>query len=93
MTDNPDTLRVFVAHFTNPGHQKYNEGMACADAWEADRRRLEALEKVKDVVVAIRQWDMLGVTADGEYWKGLIDTALKRLAALAPQGPGEEKTW
>ena len=39
--------------------------------FEADIKRLRPL------LQRIRQWDMLGTAADGEFWKREIDEALK----------------
>jgi hypothetical protein len=59
----------------------------------ADRRRLEALRDACSACDLDRLADWLeqNPTNRAEEWNWHTD--IRKLAALAPQGPGEEKTW
>ncbi len=46
-----------------------------------------------EVLRRLRQWDYLDTAADGEYWKGQIDQAIKALLARETECLGCGASW
>ena len=58
--------------------RRYNSAhVSDLDAAIELRRLHEEVERLRAMLQRIRQWDMLGASADGAFWKREIDAALK----------------
>ena len=73
MADQPEALRLADAIW--PWHKGITCNLSLA---AAELRRLHAeVERLRALLQRIRQWDMLGASADGAFWQREIDAVLK----------------
>lgn len=59
-----------------------------ADTIQAQADRIAELERANEVLRRIRQWDMLDASADGPFWKRVIDDALGQPPTTASSPAG-----